>query len=279
MRLLTFARFVIWSAFVGSLLIFLVSPVVPYSGNIYEGAYQVYGYIRESSMILFGRTSIPQVTLGQANEFANRMDEGFGHVSAAWHLITALLIAIGATSARYVYKVDKRLNDDWYWVSKTEENGHLLRLAKGTMKIDNIHRFNKRQKEPQAIINGKMTGFADLEGQNVVDPNNRFQATHIVVGRDHSHTLFFQWEYVDGIIATGITRLNFLEQQASLWQRVCGRSSLVLRGTFMLDSSVGGGTMSYYAQKGDANADYDLGLTRFGLHSETTIVEQFPDAA
>lgn len=168
--------------------------------------------------------------------------------SQIWHWVSGLLVAGGAIGAREVYKVDKKLNGTWYWVAAlTDHSDDIIGASKGEMKITNIHKQKERAKNPGRVINGYTSTAV---GQNLTE-ELRFGATSIAVGRT-SKTLFFEWMQAEPNVLTGLTKINYMSQP-TVWFR---RAPLDLSGRFLLDNTVGSGTIAFYPNSANADAEY-----------------------
>jgi hypothetical protein len=230
MQLITFARILIWSACVGGVLVFLIE-------------YQPARDLVVLSTIQFIAPNITVDRLKTVADYAKSSTE-------IWDAISALFVAVGAIIHREHYKVDRGLNGQWFWVSKIERDRRPLRAGWGEMIIHSIHDAQIRKEHPQQVIYGKTYSASDDSSAE----GSLFQATEIVIGRASSQVLFFEWEYHDGFIATGVTKLKYFTKRRSGW--FSRSSSIDIRRAFMMDTSEGAGTIEFFETREEANVTY-----------------------
>jgi hypothetical protein len=233
MKLITFARLLLWSGCIGSLAFFLFFVIIHYK-------VPVYAYIPANIPAFLGN--------GEAiKKFADEIKS----ISDIWQGVSAALVGLGAIIARGQHTVDKGLNGTWYWVSTIQENNTILRVAWGEMMIDDIHNEKKRKDHPQDVLNGKV----QADSQDPAAANSQFSANEIVIGRPASRVFFYQWAYHDGVTVTGITKLNFHKDWVRRWilqRRVVTR----MDGIFMSDSAADSGLIELYKSQDQAFGIY-----------------------
>jgi hypothetical protein len=119
------------------------------------------------------------------------------------------------------------------------------------MTISGIHDFKKRKDAPQEVISGKAYGDS-MEPRAI---GNLFRAKEIVVGRAISKVLFYEWEYHDGVNATGLTKLNYYKEPTrGGW--LGPRMIIGMYGIFMSDNTEQGGKIEFFQDKQVAEAKY-----------------------
>src|SRR5438874_1569992 len=121
MRLITFARLLLWLGCIGSLAFFLFFVIDRYKVPI--AAYipsDIPVFLRDGDTI---------------RKFADQIKS----ISDIWQGVSAALVGLGAIIARRQNTVDKGLNGDWFWVSNIQKNKIILRVAWGEISINDIH--------------------------------------------------------------------------------------------------------------------------------------------
>ena len=232
MRLIIFARLLLWLGCIGSLAFFLFFVIDRYKVPI--AAYipsDIPVFLRDGDTI---------------RKFADQIKS----ISDIWQGVSAALVGLGAIIARRQNTVDKGLNGDWFWVSNIQKNKIILRVAWGEISINDIHNEKKRKDHAGEVLNGKV--YAD--SQDAAAVNSQFSANEIVVGRPNSQVFFYLWSY-HGAKVTGITKLNFHKGWVGQWifQR---RDVTSMDGIFMSDSAADSGFIELYKNKDQAFGMY-----------------------
>lgn len=147
MRLLTISKISAWSAFGGSVAMFL---------SLQPQLRQLFTFLKDLPLEELAKT---------------------------WHAFAALLVAGAAIGAQQAIAVDKRLNGKWFWVSQVKggDGEMILRVGRGETTISRIDDPKARQSDPRSVLFGSTTA---VNGK--VAEDNGFYATGVFAARNHS---------------------------------------------------------------------------------------------
>jgi hypothetical protein len=260
--ILFLARSALWTAFVASIGLFFLPLAL---ANFTTFRHIAVGF---STLLVHAEIGKLLSAIGIANLLENinttgdRIVEALDNINAIVHLLTALLIAIGATVAQSVHNVEKRLNrKPWYWLSEVTVEGRITRSARGWMEIVRIQKFLTMC--PNKIIHGHTDETYDERGPEIPRANT-FEATEIFLGKTGSNELIFDWVYTDGSDRRGYTKLNCRRRyDIGLLKLLAGRSSLLLSGTYTVENGVRG-TIACYDSEAGRDSKYEENVRKIG---------------
>jgi hypothetical protein len=250
---LTLARIAIWGAVCGGVVFFGITWLVAHPEVLTPGIRLVASAVEPI---------VGKIGLHDAATAVDQLEKIKDTISEFWHLASAALVSCGALGARAVYRTDRRINGTWHWVATVTEGNHLLSVSQGTMVIKDIDVYRKRRKNAAGVLSGSMSRSTTLPGETA--GHNGFHATDIVMGRPATRRFFYEWEYVNGISATGLTKVvweivpqpgrNSVVGRAL--RRIWPKHSLLMVGRFMADNTPGSGTINYHQDEAAADRQY-----------------------
>lgn len=174
-------------------------------------------------------------------------------ISKIWTGMSAVLVGGGAIGMRNSISVDKKLDGDWYWVSKVMDHSgdKILRFATGIVTISGIDNWKKREESPGDVLHGSAKKINNKDVTNSV-----FSASSITIARNRA--IYYEWEYNGSNGSSGWTKLTWQPVTEEGLLGIIRRSGISIKGRFCMANSFGSGSIEFFRSKAEAFAEYEM---------------------